>query len=173
MSEIKKASFWLSQLFILLATVVGVFLAANQGYKQAVQFENMTTYKENYYLQKSLEFELTDNIAILKSYMTKIQDPNYFGARNEPLNFYNLIWENMKFSSATLGTPPEFLRETQRFYREVNRIHDEVAKGNIAVPNAIKLLNIEVENVEKNLIPGLQKSSESIKKELSSSDVIL
>ncbi|SCC27649.1 hypothetical protein GA0061081_11433 [Gilliamella bombicola] len=45
--EIKKPFFWISQLFILNATVVGGgCLAANQGYKQAVQFENMRSYKK-------------------------------------------------------------------------------------------------------------------------------
>lgn len=36
--ETKKASFWISQCFILLATVLGVYLASSQGFKQALAY---------------------------------------------------------------------------------------------------------------------------------------
>lgn len=172
-NEIRKASFWVSQFFILIATVLGVYLAASQGYKQAVQFENMTSYKDNYYLQKSLQYELQDNIVILKKYMTKMQDGNYFEARGEPLDFYTLIWENMKFSKTTLGTPPQFLRQAQQFYREVAKLHKTIGNGDISKGNAIIALQEQIDLVEKKLIPELEKSTEQIKIELSGTDVIL
>ncbi|XKM13156.1 hypothetical protein RCS94_08995 [Orbaceae bacterium ac157xtp] len=172
-SEIKKASFWVSQLFILLATVVGVFLAANQGFQQAVQFENMNSYKENYYLQKSLEFELTDNIVILKNYINKMKDPSYFGAREEPLDFYSLIRDNMRYSQTTLGTPPELLRDTQRFYREVQKLHTLIAKGNLNTVTGSQKLQVEIDHVEQVLIPALQKSTADIKAILDKTDVVL
>ncbi|WP_392563395.1 hypothetical protein RHO13_08180 [Orbus wheelerorum] len=172
-NEIKKASFWVSQVFIIIATVLGVYLAASQGYKQAVQFENMKSYKESYYLQKSLQYELQDNIALLKTYIGKLQNANYYGARNEPLNFYSLVWDNMKFSSATLATPPEFLRQAQGFYRNVAKLHDSIAKSDISVDNGLKQLRIEIDLVEQDLIPGLEKSTQTIKQELSGTDVIL
>lgn len=171
--EIKKASFWISQFFILIATIVGVYLAANQGYKQAVQFDNMKSYKDNYYLQKSLKYELTDNIIILKDYMAKCQDSSYLGARNAPLNFYKLIWENMKFSSTTLGTPPELLRDAQRFYREVERIHNEIAKGNIAISVGVTQLQEQIDHIEKEFLPALDTSIKNIEKTFEGSDVVL
>lgn len=172
-NEIKKASFWVSQIFIIIATVLGVYLAASQGYKQAVQFENMTSYKDNYYLQKSLQYELQDNIVILKNYMANIQNGNYYGARVEPLGFYTLIWENMKFSKTTLGTPPDFLRQAQQFYREVAKLHERIGKSDISVPIGVKKLQEQIDLIEHNLIPALEKSTKQIKKELSGTDVIL
>lgn len=172
-NEIKKASFWVSQLFILVATVLGVYLAASQGYKQAVQFENMTSYKENYYLQKSLQYELQDNISLLKDLMTRLQDPNSYGARSESLNFYSLVWENMKFSKTTLGTPPEFLRIAQQFYRNIATTQQKIAKGDISTAYGIKQFQEQIDIVEQQLIPALEKSTDQIKKELDGSDVIL
>lgn len=172
-NEIKKTSFWVSQLFILVSTVVGVFLAANQGYQQAVQFENMTSYKENYYLQKSLQYELQDNIAILKELMIRLQDPNYFGAHNESPNFYSLVWENMKYSKTTLGTPPEFLRLAQQFYRNIATTQQKIAKGDISIPSGIKQFQAQIDIIEQQLIPALEKSTEQIKKELDGTSVIL
>ncbi|OCG03994.1 hypothetical protein [Gilliamella sp. wkB112] len=171
--EIKKASFWVNHIFILLATVIGVYLAANQGYKQAVQFENMKSYKDNYYLQKSLQYELIDNINILKNYLVKCQDSSYLGARTEPLNFYTLVWDNMKFSSTTLGTPPELLRDAQRFYREVDRIHNEIAKGNIGVTVGVSKLQEQINHIEKELLPALDSSTKKIEKILEGTDVVL
>lgn len=173
-NEIKKASFWVSQLFILLATVCGVYLAANQGFKQAVEFENMNTYKEGYYLQTSLQYELQDNITILKAYMTKIQDGSYaFTARGEPLNFYTLVWENMKFSPATLATPPDVLRDAQRFYREVAKTHQAIAKGETSIANGVKKLQLEIDNIEQNTIPRVEKLNLEIKAKLEETNVIL
>ncbi|QIQ20253.1 hypothetical protein [Zophobihabitans entericus] len=172
-NEVKKASFWISQLFILLATVSGVYLAANQGFKQAVEFENMNTYKDTYYLQKSLQNELQDNIIILQKYMEKVQDGAYFGARNEPLNFYSLVWENMKFSPTTLSAAPEVLRDAQRFYREVARIHQAVATGNMSIPNGIKYFQEEINIINDNTIPMIEKSNASIKVKLDDTNVVL
>lgn len=172
-NEIRKASFWVSQFFILIATVLGVYLAASQGYKQAVQFENMTSYKENYYLQKSLQYELQDNVQILKSYMSNIQSGGSLVDRKEPLNFYSLVWDNMKFSSTTLGTPPELLRDAQRFYRDVANMHKELASSGVSVSYGLKKLQEYIDVVETSLIPALEKSTQQIKQELDGSDVIL
>ncbi|WP_392561468.1 hypothetical protein RHO12_10000 [Orbus sturtevantii] len=172
-NEIKKASFWVSQIFIIIATVLGVFLAASQGYKQAVQFENMKSEKESYYLQKSLQYELQDNILLLKEYMAKLQKSNYYGARNEPLNFYSLIWDNMKYSSSTLATPPEFLRQAQGFYREVARLHEGIAKSDVSIENGLKQLRIQIDLVEKDLIVGLENNTQIIKQHLSDTDIVL
>lgn len=171
-NEIKRVGFWISQLFILLATIIGVYLAANQGYKQAVQFENMTSYKENYYLQKSLQYELQDNIVILKDYIARVKDDG-IGSHIEPLTFYRLVWENMKFSGTTLATPPELLREAQRFYRDITVMYEKINTHKVSSAYGLTKLQEYINHAETTLLPALEESTNQIKKVLDNSDVIL
>lgn len=72
-SEVKKPSFWISQIFILMATILGVYLAATQGFKQAVQFEHIMGQKSTYYLQSSIKNELSLNITATEQFLEKTQ----------------------------------------------------------------------------------------------------
>lgn len=113
-SEVKKASFWVSHLFIIAATIVGVFLAANEGLKQAMIFDDIRSAKNNYYLRKSLQGELADNIAYIKEFIAKVDRR----VDKPELALETFVWKNMAFSSATLETPSELLREAKQFYRK-------------------------------------------------------
>lgn len=59
--DLIRSSFWVGQIFMLIATVMGVFLAAQSGLEQALTFDSITRMESNYYLRKSLQDELTDN----------------------------------------------------------------------------------------------------------------
>ena len=37
--ELVKTSFWISQVFMIIATIVGVYLAAQEGLSQAIIFD--------------------------------------------------------------------------------------------------------------------------------------
>lgn len=171
-SEIKKASYWLSQVFVIIATIVGVFLAANQGYKLAVEFENNIAVKESYYLQKSLQYELEDNIEIVSVYLNAIQSGDS-QAKSVPLNLNTLVLENMRYSQITLSTPPEILRGTQKFYREINEWHDKIATSKVAVSFGSKKLQAELDRAQKSLIDSLKTSTETLKAQVEKSGMIL
>lgn len=170
-SEIKKASYWLSQVFVIIATIVGVFLAANQGYKLAVEFENNIAVKESYYLQKSLQYELEDNVLVVKSYIESIKggDPS---AKKSPLNLSTLVLENMKYSPITLSTPPEILRATQKFYRDVNEWYDKTSTSIVAVSFGSGKLQAAIEAIEKE-IDGLKENTEQLKRQVEKAGMVL
>ena len=170
-SEIKKASYWLSQVFVIIATIVGVFLAANQGYKLAVDFENNIAVKESYYLQKSLQYELEDNVLVVKNYINAIKsgDPT---AKREALNLNTLVLENMKYSPITLSTPPEILRATQKFYRDVHEWYDKTSTSTVAVSFGSGKLQAAVDAIEKE-IAGLKTNTEQLQKQVEKSGMTL
>lgn len=171
-SEIKKASYWLSQVFVIIATIVGVFLAANQGYKLAVEFENNIAVKESYYLQKSLQYELEDNAEIVSAYLEAIKSGDS-QAKSAPLNLNTLVLENMRYSQITLSTPPEILRDTQKFYREINEWHDKIASSKVAVSFGSNKLQAELDRVQKSLIDSLKTSTETLKAQVEKSGMTL
>lgn len=171
-TEIKKASYWLSQTFVIIATIIGVFLAANQGYKLAVQFENNLAVKESYYLQKSLQYELEDNVLVISNYIEAIKGGDS-QAKNEPLNLNDLVLENMKFSPITLSTPPEILRDTQRFYRTINEWYTKTSTSKVAASYGINQLQAELDRVKSGLIDQLKTSTETLKGQVEKSGMTL
>lgn len=171
-SEIKKASYWLSQVFVIIATIVGVFLAANQGYKLAVQFENNIAVKESFYLQKSLQYELEDNVEVVANYLESIKSGSP-QAKSAPLNLNTLVLENMRYSPLTLSTPPEILRDTQKFYREVNEWYDKIASSNVAVSFGSSKLQAELDRVEKELITKLKENTHTLKNQVEKAGLTL
>lgn len=171
-TEIKKASYWLSQTFVIIATIIGVFLAANQGYKLAVQFENNLAVKESYYLQKSLQYELEDNVVVVLNYIEAIKGGD-MQAKGEPLNLNTLVLENMKFSQITLSTPPEILRDTQRFYRTINAWYAKTSSSKVAASFGIKQLQSELDRVETGLIDQLKTNTEILKQQVEKSGMSL
>lgn len=161
--EVRKLSFWVSQIFILIATVLGVFLAANQGFKQALVFENIQSNKSNYYLRMSLQQELSDNVTLIKEY---IADVNAGNSKQAPLNLYTFVWDSMRYSSATLETPSGLLRDSQHFYRQVNDTHEKIANNVYAVSYGTKKLQEVVEHMEKTVLPQFSADTDRIRSDL-------
>lgn len=87
--------------------------------------------------------------------------------------FNTLIWENMKFSQATLGVNPEFLRMSQNFYNKVTRLHSDVASGKLGTKFAFDEMEKEIQVLEKELFPLMDKNNEEIKKILDKANIIL
>ena len=151
-TEVRKASFWVNQIFVLFATVIGVYLASSQGFKQAVAYEKLMSDKSSYYLRLSLRSELADNVQLVKAYAAKLKTGG-FAARKEPFRLDTFVWDSMKFSPSALETPSVLLTGSRNFYRNVADIQAKVADNTYGVENAIKLLNGLTDSMEKEILP--------------------
>ena len=138
--EVKKPSFWISQIFILLATVLGVYLASSQGFEQAMNYGNLQAARNNYYLRKSLRSEIDDNLALVDEYLKRLETGG-LPARKAPFALDTFVWESMKNSPSTMEAPPELLREARMFYRGVADIQQKVADNTYSVKTATERLN--------------------------------
>lgn len=129
-SEVKKLSFWVSQFFILIATVVGVYLAATQGFKQAMQFDNIMSVKNAYYLQVSLRNEVHNNMQALDVFLDKAKN-----ARSPfdvyPLETSSFVWGNMGQSATTLTLRPSILASSEQFMRGLQISYTKATTGAI------------------------------------------
>jgi hypothetical protein len=150
--------------------VLGVYLASTQGFKQALAFGDIQSARSNYYLRKSLQSELSDNIPLVRAYMKKLETGG-IPARKEGLTLDTFVWESMKNSSATLETPSELLRESRIFYRSVNDIQAKVVNNTYGVTQANKLLQEIVDRMEKEVLPKFESNTLEIKEWLSKKDV--
>ena len=163
-NEIRKASFWISQLCIVAATVIGVFLAANQGFEQAIRFDNILSEKNNYYLRKSLQQELGDNVAHIREFIHKVDQR----IDKPELVLDTFVWNSMTYSPTSLETPPELLREAKLFYRRTKEIMDTPYFNNM---NKAKALGELAAHIEKTVLPKFEEDTAAIKKGLQAKKV--
>lgn len=165
-SDIRKASFWVSNLFIIAATVLGVFLAATQGFEQAVQFDNLRGDKNNYYMRQSLRGELADNAGYVKEYIAKVSNQ----VVSPQLVLEDFVWNNMTYAANALETPTELLREAQRFHRRVTEI---MATPHFNDRMKAQHLGELVKHLEENVLPAFDADIEALAKSLKARNVDL
>ena len=171
--EIKKISYWVGQSIMLVATVLGVFLAAQVGLRQAIIFDDIASKESNYYLRQSLYQEVSDNVALLRTYNDEYLGRNVpkqtLLANHPKISYY--VWETMKFSPFTLETPSHFLSESRAFY---DLAEDLIAKREAGILGASfveKLMNDKLDHVEKNVLPLIKANTDKLASELADYDV--
>ncbi|WP_215397502.1 hypothetical protein [Rheinheimera oceanensis] len=169
--EISNLSFWVSQISMIIATVMGVYLAAQQGLQQAVLFEQIQSDKNNYYLRQSLQHELSDNLVLIEKYTEQIKDISVHAVKRYSLVLDTFVWESMKFSPATLETPSALLSESRKFYREVNDIHGKIQTSFYSAHYGTKLLLEQVEHMRTSVLPMFEADTNQLKQALAQQDV--
>jgi hypothetical protein len=169
--EISNLSFWISQISMIIATVLGVYLAAQQGLQQAVVFEQIQSDKSNYYLRQSLQHELSDNLVLIEKYTEQIKNISVHAVKRYDLVLDTFVWESMKFSPATLETPSALLSESRKFYREVNDIHGKIQTSFYSTHYGTKLLLEQVEHMKTVVLPMFEADTNQLKQALAQQDV--
>ncbi len=163
--EAFKLSFWISQFFILAATILGVYLAANQGFKQALAYGEIQSDKSNYYLRKSLQNEIVVNIQLTREYLKRIQGGS-MALRRAPFKLETFVWESMKYSPATLETPSELLRENSDFHRKVMDLYEKIAVSDYSVQKGTELIEEILTHMEKDVLPKFEKNTAELKENI-------
>lgn len=162
--ELKSLGFWLNQVFVVVATVLGVYLAAQSGLEQAIKFDNYNKMESNYYLRTSLYGELKDNLESVKAYQKLLaRSPTLTELEYNKPQMSDYIWETMKRSSSTFETPSQFLTDVRRFYSKSNFIVEASLNRDIPAAFGAKQLKPLIENIENNTLPQLKESAEQLK----------
>ncbi|WP_235605712.1 hypothetical protein [Salinivibrio sharmensis] len=171
--ELKNTGFWLSQLFMIISTIVGVYLAAQSGLEQALTFDAYSKMEDNYYLRQSLHAELADNADAIEAYADEflirsrpLQEIKNF---RPPLDRY--VWETMKYNPTTLETPSSLITQARRFYSHSDNLMDRAERRALGANYAGKQLKQLVKKLREQTLPELKRSAEHLKKELSEKGV--
>lgn len=167
-NDLGKSGFWIAQMFVVAATIVGVYLAAHAGLKQAIIFDSLTSQESSYYLRKSLHDELADNLAALRLYNdeTLSRSPPQPELENNRPVLSRFVWDTMRYSPNTFEIPSPFLTGARRFHLKADDIVRK-AEGRVYSSHyASQQLSALLENVENNLLPELQANYEALAAEL-------
>ncbi|MCC8109403.1 MAG: hypothetical protein LIQ30_10275 [Planctomycetes bacterium] len=120
-----------------------------------MQFDNIKSMQNNYYLRTSLRNELADNVGYMREYADKVKNRVVKPA----LNLETFVWNSMTYSPTSLETPSEILREAQRFYHTAGEI---MANPHWNDNNRAKALTELADHVEKEVLPRMEKDAELI-----------
>lgn len=146
--DLINSSFWVGQIFVLIATVVGVYLAAQAGLRQAVEFDNLMGDQNVYFLQKSMHSEVSDNLQMIRDYVVEVRKNQVINRKTLRPYFPRLVWENMRYSPYTLETPPKYLTAIQRFYGEMDLLIDKYESKTYGSRYAADQMIAAVERIE-------------------------
>lgn len=167
----EHSQFWLSQIFAIIATVLGVYLAANSGFWQAVKFEDLLHSRDKFYLATSLESELRDNNRLIEIQIKKIEKNKHFNHQGRPI-MAQFIWGIMKEDGTTLALPPMILTETRRYYQNIdyafNNYRQIDSKNDKDMVH--KVLTAESKRINK-VVAKLGQYRKNLYKQLKGSDI--
>lgn len=149
-----KREFWIGQMLVIMSTILGVYLAAYEGFRVAVDFEMVTSDIDGYYLRRSLRDELRDNVKVVKNYAHHAQTRKgrHIG-RVPSLSF--VVWEHMRYNMEMTEIPPDVLRAMRFYYTEVEKSLDDARNKRPVAPISDALLE-ESELIELETLPHME-----------------
>ncbi|MGH1486782.1 MAG: hypothetical protein ACRBCI_11220 [Cellvibrionaceae bacterium] len=162
LSRRQNVIFWVSQLAVILSTVLGVYLAASAGLKTAVDFHSIVSQEKNFYTLSALKEEINYNNDLLLDFADKNFGFNddgkaisYKGRTLPQLNWF--VWTTMANTTEALELPADILRDTNRYHltliKELKNFKESYGVDKVGVARRFLKL-IEETNTE--LIPRMQ-----------------
>jgi hypothetical protein len=165
-----NVEFWVSHGIILLSTVLGVYLAAQAGYKTAVEFEVSRSDREGYYMRRALRDEVNKNLEWADMVSNAIiKDFRASAAGQKPQTF---VWETMKQQSVTFQLSPQTLSSIREFYdnaeSHVKEMTPIMYTGKMQEAENWKK---EAQKMRETVLVDLDKDMEQLRKELTARGV--
>ncbi len=170
-TELIKTSFWVSQIFIIIATVVGVYLAAQEGLSQAIKFDALSNMQNNYHLRHALYDEVSDNVEILSHYADTVEtvSSNSLVKMHPQMGLF--VWDNMRYSANALETPSDILSDIRRLYLESEKIISNIETRHYSVSYGKDQLQNVLSKIKEDTLPKLKTNYETLLKELKDNDI--
>ena len=190
--ESGNAEFWISHLIVMASTVLGVYLAAQAGFKTAMQFEIARSERDGYYMRRALLDEVKDNLASVdewsgafeKTLRNRISDQYFLpsdtwtvywsdkngwsnaGVAPDELKMKTFVWETMKQQAITFQLAPELLSAVRRYYDGMDgNMKDVLGREWKAGPAARAILE-DTKRMREDVVPAFEKDIAELRESL-------
>lgn len=190
--ESGNAEFWLSNLFIVASTIIGVYLAAQAGFKTALQFEVARSERDGYYMRRALLDEVQDNIASVDEWSNSFEkvlrnriSDQYFlpsdtwtmywsdkngwsnaGVLPDELRMKTFVWETMKQQAITFQLAPELLSAVRRYYDSMDGNMKDVLSREWKAGPAAKAILDDTKRMREETVPAFEKDIAELRESL-------
>ena len=167
-----RKEFWIGHLLVIVSTVLGVYLAAHSGLKTAVEFEAITSDRDNYYLRANLRDEIIYNIGIVEKIIKQIDKWGTFDRKSYP-KFQGYVMDTMKEQSNTLKTPNIILSGTLQYYDRVDRLFEQRKGHSLSYPGLAKKLRKEVDDYKQKVLVVMDTDLKDLRVRLAAAGITL
>jgi len=167
-----RKEFWIGHFLVIVSTVLGVYLAAHSGLKTAVEFEAITSDRDNYYLRANLRDEIIYNIGIVEKIIKQIDKWGTFDRKSYP-KFQGYVMDTMKEQSNTLKTPNIILSGTLQYYDRVDRLFEQRKGHSLNYPALAKKLRKEVDDYKQKVLVIMDTDLKDLRGRLAAAGITL
>ena len=167
--------FWVSNLVIVLSTILGVYLAAQAGYSTAMDFEQARGDRDGYYMRRALLDELRDNLDRADQWSDFIVNKDGWRYQGNP-DAYKLqgyVWETMKQQATTFQLAPAVLTGVRRYYDNASAYAMNLARGQGTAIDAAKAFSVDTKKMREDTVPAMEKDIADLKGRLDAKGVAL
>lgn len=161
--------FIIAQIFTIIATVLGVYLAGYVGFQRTLEYDRLNDAQRRANLMQALHAELSDNTARLRDFvplMQKTQEGESIYRDWPRLRLF--VWNASSQNSALFDAPPVAITDMQAFYEDAadllnNRtIHEafrRLTSSNVSDRQRVtEQLDVQVKRAETAILPTLEKA---------------
>lgn len=168
--------FWLGQLFTLIATIVGVYLAANSGFDKAIEFENLQHQRDSYHVQQSLLKEMQVNLKQVEEWIDEFdRNPQHNNMDMYPDKYQldTFLWQTTQEGSAIFEMPYSFVSGVSDFYGRAEYLRTQLISGNpFEAPKASAQLRELIDETNTHLVDQLQRHISNQRNDLLASGLL-
>lgn len=173
--SVNSIEFWISNIVIIISTVLGVYLAAQAGFRTALQFEVARADREGFFMRRALLDEVRDNLTKADEFVDFVQNKDGWRYKGTPdaYTLQNFVWETMKEQSITFQLPPAALTGIRRYYDDARGLGYSMAQGQGTAIEAAKAWTEKTKAMRDTVIPAMEQDIAALKGRLESSGVPL
>ena len=170
-----NAEFWVSNLIIVFSTVLGVYLAAQAGYRTAVAFEVARGDRDGYYMRRALLDELKDNLDQADKVADFVvnKDGWRFKGNADAYKLQHYVWETMKQQAITFQLAPAVLTGVRRYYDSAAGYAQSLAQGQGTAIEAAKSFSAETKKMREETVPAMERDIAGLKDRLEARGIAL
>jgi hypothetical protein len=160
--------FWVSNAVIVMSTILGVYLAAQAGYKTALDFEVARSEREGFYMRRALLDEVKDNLARADDISKHMKENGWRFKASDPEIFklQSYIWETMKEQDVTFQLPSDILTGVRRYYDKSNGYAKSLAVGQGTAIEAADSWLKDTEEVRSKVVPAMERDIAQLQERL-------
>lgn len=167
--ERDNARFWIGQMAVIVATIIGVFLASAEGLKSALTFHSATEFEKRYHILKSLREEFVMN----NDKILEFCDKNFFLNEEGQMrhNYQRIpertffVWDLMNRTQESLFLPSDILLGVSEYYKLFEHLADRYVKDREAIPG-FEMRDL-ADKAKRELIVSMDAQIENYKKRFS------
>ena len=156
-SKEKSREFLLTQALLVLSTVLGIFLAAQQGFTKAVEFDYLKGDIDGWHVRTAVRAELIHNLDGMHNLIGHVRQTGSFPATAaEWPRVSRNVWDGAKYHPAYYETSPAVLAALGAFYDEVPDLLTRAQNNRVLPKVFFENLKAHLRQLESAVLPDME-----------------